>query len=46
VLDELETIVDPTRNATPVFSPDRVRVPLTLSAYQTNHITAVGEQEA
>ena len=45
VLDELQTIVDPTRNATQVFSPELVRVPLTLSAYQTSHITAVGEQE-
>lgn len=46
VLDEVQALVDPTQTVVPVFSPECVPVPLTLSDFQTNAITAVGEHEA
>ncbi len=45
VLNELQAIIDPAIAVRHVFTPKWVRMPITLSAFHTNKITAIGDQE-
>ena len=46
VLDEVDGLADPTRRAMPKHQPTLTHVRLTLTEFETNHITAVGERQA